>query len=47
MDLSRAQSPQFTGKAIVALANDPDVMSRSGQAMRVERLAAEYGFEDR
>lgn len=46
LDLSRAQSPRFTGKAIVALATDETIMSRSGSVARVEQLAAEYGFQD-
>jgi hypothetical protein len=30
----------------IALASDPDVMSRSGQVLMVGDLAREYGFTD-
>jgi len=45
-DLSRAESPRFTGRAVAALATDPDRLSRSGQAVAVSQLAADYGFTD-
>ena len=45
-DLSTAESPRFTGRAVVALACDPEVMARSGRAFAVGALAAEYGFTD-
>ena len=45
-DLSTAESPRFTGRAVVALACDPEVMARSGRALAVGALAAEYGFTD-
>lgn len=44
--LSRARSPQFTGRAIAALARDPLVMTKSGRALRVVDLADEYAFTD-
>jgi dehydrogenase/reductase SDR family member 1 len=40
------ESPRFSGRAIAALACDPDVMARSGGAFRPSRLAREYGFFD-
>lgn len=40
------ESPRFSGRAIAALATDPDVMGRSGGAFRPSRLAREYGFTD-
>ena len=40
------ESPRFSGRAIAALATDPDVMNRSGGAFRPSRLAREYGFTD-
>ena len=40
---SRRGSPDA---AVVALATDPDVMKRSGQAFAVGQLAAEYDFTD-
>lgn len=45
-DLSEAESPRFAGRAVVALATDPDVMTRTGHAYSVARLASEYGFTD-
>ena len=45
-DLAEAESPHFSGRAVVALATDPDVASRSGRAYPVAQLAAEYGFTD-
>jgi hypothetical protein len=46
IDLSNSESPQFTGRAVVALANDPQVMEKSGRGLWVSDLAAEYGFTD-
>ena len=34
-DLSGAESPRFLGRAVVALADDPDLASRSGKAVRL------------
>jgi NAD(P)-dependent dehydrogenase (short-subunit alcohol dehydrogenase family) len=45
-DLSGAETPRFIGRAVVALATDPDVMARSGRAHMVADLAKEYGFTD-
>jgi NAD(P)-dependent dehydrogenase (short-subunit alcohol dehydrogenase family) len=45
-DMSTAESPQFTGRAVVALAADPDLMQKSGRAFVVAYLARDYGFED-
>jgi dehydrogenase/reductase SDR family protein 1 len=45
-DLAEAESPRFTGRAVVALASDPDVMKRSGRAFPVAQLAEEYDFTD-
>lgn len=44
--LAKGESPQFTGRAIAALAADPNVMARSGRAFKVADLAVEYGFSD-
>ena len=46
IDLSNSESPLFVGKAVAALAADPDVMSRSGEVLVVAELAEEYGFTD-
>jgi NAD(P)-dependent dehydrogenase (short-subunit alcohol dehydrogenase family) len=45
-DLSNSESPQFIGRAVAALAADPDVMRKSGQILVAAELAEEYGFAD-
>lgn len=45
-DLSNAWSPIFNGRAVVALASDPKIMERTGQAFKVDALAREYNFAD-
>ena len=40
------ESPEYAGRAVVALASDADVLSRSGGVFPVGRLAREYGFTD-
>ncbi|MFC4638848.1 SDR family NAD(P)-dependent oxidoreductase [Deinococcus hohokamensis] len=45
-DLSNSESPQFIGRAVSALAGDPDVFSRTGQVLVAAELGAEYGFTD-
>lgn len=44
--LARTESTRYVGRAVAALAADPDVMRRSGQVLRVGDLAVEYGFTD-
>lgn len=45
-DMRTSESPQFTGRAVVALAADPDVMTKTGQTFVVAKLANEYNFDD-
>lgn len=45
-DLAQAESPRFVGRAVAALAGDPDVLSRTGTAIAVASLADSYGFTD-
>lgn len=45
-DLSNSESPQFIGRAVAALAADPDIMDKSGQVFVAAALAQEYGFTD-
>ena len=47
-DSERAQteSPEYIGRAVAALASDPGVLRKSGQALAVGNLAREYGFTD-
>ena len=46
MDLSNSETPEFTGRAIAALASDPDVLTKSGRTLVSAELALEYGFAD-
>ncbi|HYR11464.1 MAG TPA: SDR family oxidoreductase, partial [Longimicrobium sp.] len=43
---ARTESPRYVGRAVAALAADPQVMRRSGGVHRVGDLAVEYGFTD-
>jgi NAD(P)-dependent dehydrogenase (short-subunit alcohol dehydrogenase family) len=45
-DLSNSESPEFVGRAVAALAGDPQVSRRNGQVVVAAELAAEYGFTD-
>jgi dehydrogenase/reductase SDR family protein 1 len=45
-DLGRAETPRFCGRAVVALATDPEVSRRSGRPWPVAELARAYGFTD-
>ena len=45
-DLSRTESTEYIGRAVVALAKDPDVMTKSGRTLTAGDLAREYGFTD-
>jgi dehydrogenase/reductase SDR family protein 1 len=45
-DLSNSESPQFIGRAVAALAGDPQVMRKSGHVLIAATLALEYGFTD-
>ena len=45
VDLSASQSPEGVGRAVAALAGDPELMSLTGQALTVKTLAARYGVD--
>lgn len=45
-DLSKAWSPEFNGRGVAALAADPRVIEKTGQAFDVGVLANDYGFTD-
>jgi dehydrogenase/reductase SDR family protein 1 len=45
-DLSRAWSPEFNGRLVAALAADPRVIDKSGRALDIAPLAAEYAVTD-
>jgi NAD(P)-dependent dehydrogenase (short-subunit alcohol dehydrogenase family) len=46
LPLERAESQRFTGRALVALACDPELMAKSGKRYTARELADEYGFRD-
>jgi NAD(P)-dependent dehydrogenase (short-subunit alcohol dehydrogenase family) len=46
LDLSNSESPEFIGRAVAALAADPEVMRHSGTIQVAASLAAAYGFAD-
>ena len=45
-DLSWTESPEYLGRAVLALATDPNVLAKSGEVFAVGDLAREYGFTD-
>lgn len=45
-DLSNSESPQFLGRAVAALATDPNIMQKSGQVLVAAQVALDYGFTD-
>jgi NAD(P)-dependent dehydrogenase (short-subunit alcohol dehydrogenase family) len=45
LDLTGSQSPEGVGRAITALAADPDVMTLTGRALGIEELAARYAID--
>ena len=46
LDLSNSESPEFIGRAVVALAADPEVMRHTGKVLIAAALGIEYGFTD-
>lgn len=46
LDLSNSESPEFIGRAVAALATDPDVLGYTGKVLVAAGLAIEYGFTD-
>jgi dehydrogenase/reductase SDR family member 1 len=46
LDLSNSESPDFIGRAVAALAADPDVLRHSGKVVVAAALAREHGFTD-
>lgn len=44
--LNVSESPRYRGRAIAALATDPNVLTRSGQVLTAGGLACDYGFTD-
>ena len=46
LDLTNSESPEFFGRAVAALATDPDVLRHTGKVLVAAALAKEYGFSD-
>jgi dehydrogenase/reductase SDR family member 1 len=46
LDLSNSESPEFVGRAVAALAEDPDVLRHTGTVVVAAALGREYGFVD-
>jgi dehydrogenase/reductase SDR family protein 1 len=46
LDLTNSESPEFIGRAVAALAGDPQVMRYTGTVLVAASLALEYGFTD-
>ncbi len=44
--LSNSESPEFVGRAIVALAGDPDVARWNGKSLQTAEVARIYTFTD-
>jgi len=44
--LNFTESPEYAGRAVVALAADPNVITKTGSILPVGDLAEEYGFTD-
>ncbi|WP_327070381.1 SDR family oxidoreductase [Kitasatospora sp. NBC_01250] len=45
-DFAYSETPAYLGRAVVALAADPEVMAKSGRALATWGLYREYGFTD-
>jgi NAD(P)-dependent dehydrogenase (short-subunit alcohol dehydrogenase family) len=46
LDLTNSESPDFIGRAVAALAADPDVVRHTGKVLVAAAVAQEYGFTD-
>jgi len=44
--IENGESPRFSGRAVVAVATDPNRMEKSGQVLICYELGREYGFTD-
>jgi NAD(P)-dependent dehydrogenase (short-subunit alcohol dehydrogenase family) len=45
-DMSNSESPQFIGRIVAALANDRNIMKKSGRVLVAAQEALEYGIQD-
>src|SRR3954469_23058141 len=46
LDVSFGETPKFNGRAVVALAADPNILERTGGSFWTASLAREYGFTE-
>jgi dehydrogenase/reductase SDR family protein 1 len=46
LDMEGAESLRFTGRAVLALATDPEVMQRSGRSFTTRQIADAYRFTE-
>lgn len=46
LDLSNSESPQFIGRAVAAMASDPEILSVTGSVVVAASCAERYGFDD-
>jgi dehydrogenase/reductase SDR family member 1 len=46
LDLTNSESPEFIGRAVTALATDPDVLRHTGKVLVAAAVAKEYGFTE-
>jgi dehydrogenase/reductase SDR family protein 1 len=46
LDLSNSESPEFIGRAVAALAADPDAIRHTGKVLVAAAVARDYGFTD-
>jgi NAD(P)-dependent dehydrogenase (short-subunit alcohol dehydrogenase family) len=46
LDLTNSESPEFIGRAVAALAADPDLMRHTGTVLVAASVAMAYGFKD-
>jgi dehydrogenase/reductase SDR family protein 1 len=47
LDLSNSESPEFIGRAVVALATAPEAIRHTGKVLAAAALAKEQGFTER
>ncbi|MEU0633451.1 SDR family oxidoreductase [Streptomyces sp. NPDC005989] len=45
-DFAHSETPTYLGRAVAALASDPGIMTKTGQALATWGLYKEYGFTD-
>ncbi len=43
---AESETPRYIGRAVVALASDPDMHTKHGQALATWHLSREYNFKD-